>query len=505
MISPTLILLIWPFVCIVFFVTLRFDKALIISVVAGYLFLPDSIPDNLSIDLPLLPPLSKSLSISVAALVGWVICRKNIGYERQATFGFTWPFIVICCIVLIVGPFFTSLTNREEITIGNGLLPALDARDALSLAISTLVALPPFFLAMKYLTDEESHRELLKLIVAFALLYSLLVLVELRISPQINMWTYGYFPHSWGQQLREGGFRPVVFLKHGLWLGFFLLTATFAAFSLAAQGEDKARRTLWLLAGIWLILVLSISRNLGVVILVITFLPVLLLLPRRMQTLVYAAIALIFLFYPALHHKGVQKAQLVVSYVEEIAPERASSLAFRLRNEEQLLARANEKPIWGWGGYARNKIFDETGRDISVTDGRWIIVFGVGGWFGYIAYFGLLTIALIILPSILKSRKVNNATLCLAAVTSVNLIYLIPNSALSPIGWLFAGAIIGYCQVKSGSQAYPKQNILKTPAHTRFPIADIRIKSHTPMSSSINSPRIPYTRNLGRIEPRKKL
>src|SRR5437764_1120755 len=50
---------------------------------------------------------------------------------------------------------------------------------------------------------------------------------------------------------------------------------------------------------------------------------------------------------------------------------------------------------FGWGGWGRSRIFDQwTGKDISVTDGGWIIYFGVYGWFGYLCFFGLLAAAL---------------------------------------------------------------------------------------------------------------
>ena len=35
--------------------------------------------------------------------------------------------------------------------------------------------------------------------------------------------------------------------------------------------------------------------------------------------------------------------------------------------------------------------FDEEGRDISVTDGQWVIIFGLGGWLRYLAEYGLMT------------------------------------------------------------------------------------------------------------------
>ncbi|BDZ74639.1 hypothetical protein GCM10025856_23580 [Methylophaga marina] len=40
------------------------------------------------------------------------------------------------------------------------------------------------------------------------------------------------------------------------------------------------------------------------------------------------------------------------------------------------------------GGWARSRVFDpETGKDISVTDGYWIIILGKYGWVGFLSTF----------------------------------------------------------------------------------------------------------------------
>ena len=51
-------------------------------------------------------------------------------------------------------------------------------------------------------------------------------------SPQLHYWIYGYQPTPFSQQMREGGFRAVVFVGHGLSVAFFIMTATVAAAAL---------------------------------------------------------------------------------------------------------------------------------------------------------------------------------------------------------------------------------------------------------------------------------
>src|SRR4029078_9517246 len=47
-----------------------------------------------------------------------------------------------------------------------------------------------------------------------------------------HSWIYGYFPSQFAQAMREGGFRPVVFMGHGLPVAFFAMTAAVASAAL---------------------------------------------------------------------------------------------------------------------------------------------------------------------------------------------------------------------------------------------------------------------------------
>ena len=95
------------------------------------------------------------------------------------------------------------------------------------------MALLPLILARKFLARPTEHRTFLIVLCTSGLLYSLLALYEVRMSPQLNNMVYGFFPHSWRQHIRGNGFRPLVFLEHGLFLGIFLSTTVLAAFGLA--------------------------------------------------------------------------------------------------------------------------------------------------------------------------------------------------------------------------------------------------------------------------------
>jgi hypothetical protein len=89
---------------------------------------------------------------------------------------------------------------------------------------------------------------------------------------------------------------------------------------------------------------------------------------------------------------------------------------------------------------------DETGQDLSVTDGRWIITMGQFGFVGFLVEFGLLALPIVRAASALKfaaSARDQVFLSALALILATNLIDLLPNSSISPWTWLLAGALLG--------------------------------------------------------------
>ena len=86
-------------------------------------------------------------------------------------------------------------------------------------------------------------------LVVAGLAYSVPMLIEVRLSPQINIWVYGFFQHNFDQMMRYGGFRPIVFLPHGLWVAFFALMALVAAVGLWRFGPPASAGLLLAAAG----------------------------------------------------------------------------------------------------------------------------------------------------------------------------------------------------------------------------------------------------------------
>ena len=437
----------WPLVVVILFRRLPLPAALAWSVVAGYLLLPL----RAGFDLPVLPAVDKTLVLSLSAGVMCLIALRGRGAggpgpvpPLEIRRGQTLYMGLLG--LLVASPFLTVLQNAEPIFIGDRVLPGIRPYDAFSIISGLLIALLPFLLGRRFLADAGSQRILLRVLVLACLAYSVLILYEVRMSPQLNRMLYGFFPHSFAQHIRGDGFRPLVFMNHGLWLAIFVATATLSALALWRDGTPRATRQRWLLAGLYLLAVLVLCRSLGALALTLLFAPLLLFAPRKTQLLLAAVVAGIVLIYPTMRGAGLVPVDAISRTAERINPARAASFQTRLLNEDRLLAHAQRKPLAGWGGWGRNRVYNEDGRDITITDGYWIIVVSGFGWLGYIAQFGLLTAPLLMLGLWRNRLDLPAATTGLALILSVALIDLIPNATIGPVLWLMAGSMMGRYQ-----------------------------------------------------------
>ena len=128
--------------------------------------------------------------------------------------------------------------------------------------MAQMLALVPFLLARQFLSSEQGLREILLALMVGGLIYSIPSLIEIRLSPQINVWIYGFFQHSFEQTIRAGGYRPIVFLPHGLWLALFMCTALLSAAALARHTRAIDRWKMLLLVA-YLAVLLVMSKSLA--------------------------------------------------------------------------------------------------------------------------------------------------------------------------------------------------------------------------------------------------
>lgn len=447
-------MILWPLVCIVLYRSLALPSALCISIVGGYLLLPSS----LSFDIPLLPPLHKDNIPTLAALVLTAIAlRQNKspgailpGWLPRKRSGF---YLLLLLLLGVVG---TTLTNVDPLFYGPTILLGLTPYDGLASLINTLIMVVPLLLARKVLASPEGQRTLLVVLAISGVIYCFPALYEVRMSPQIHVNVYGYFPHSFLQAFRGGGFRPNVFLNHGLELSMFLVAALFAAIGIFRVSKTDMRNQFFLVFGLILATV-TLVNSLGALAIALFVLPVALYSKVRTQIVFAACVATAVLTFPLLRSTGLVPTESIVTTASSVSAVRAGSLNFRFEHEDALLEKTLEKPLFGWGGWGRGRIFNEDGRDVSVIDGAWIAVFNTGGWSRYLAIFGLLCWPVV---ALLFTRRDNIDPVCaaLALIMATKLLDLVPNGAMPPFIWLVAGALFGRLEmtVQNQAKAEPK-------------------------------------------------
>ena len=424
----------WPLVCLAFFVRLPTEKAAIWSLLGGYMLLPS----DWEVDAPLLPPMDKMAITAIATLLLCWMKGFQAPRPRRAIL------MYVFAAGLVLAPIFTSFNNSYELEAAGKSVHGFYPSDGLKFAIRNLMSLVPLYIGWRFLSTDNARTLLLKAIPSAMLVYSLPMLFEVRMSPQLHRWVYGYFPgDSFAQQIRAGGFRPVVFFQHGLALALFTALAVLAAVVVTRMKARILRIPAGAVA-FYLSGLLILCKSLGPVIYAGVFAPLLLFTRPRLWVKVGCAASLVVCAYPLLRNNGLAPTQLVADVAHAVSKNRSASFESRVANEAQLLAKANQKPWFGWGGWGRNRIFDQwTGQDISVTDGGWIIQFGVYGWMGYLSLFGLLTLAQF---SALRAmgKEVTPSTLArggLAVLLAVYVIDSIPNATQVSLVFLLAGSI----------------------------------------------------------------
>ncbi|WP_139170499.1 hypothetical protein [Lutimaribacter saemankumensis] len=452
-------LFIWPVVTIVLFRTRPLNEALAWTIIGGYLLLP-----NIAVfDLPLLPAWNKDLVPSLFAVImcyAAIVSRrgKNRGSTSQRVTehpqtAFADDFTVRRGQVLFWGlflllfgsPIITALNNSKPFIDGDRFLAGLKIYDGLSANLDLLVMVTPFFLARRFLYSAESQVVLLKVLVVAALGYSLLALYEVRMSPQLNREIYGFSPHRFAQHVRFGGYRPVIFLNHGIWVAIVFAAAVLAAGALWREMRATNEAGRWLMTCFWLLMTLILCKSLTAIVIALLLLPLTLFFSARIQLLAAATIVLAVLTYPALRGANLVPTKQIYSVMASISQERADSLEYRFDAEQAMLAHANDKPWAGWGSGGRNRVKTERGRTIA-SDGYWIIVAGVYGWLGYTAQFGLLGFSTVLLAASRKLQGITHASTGLTLALAGSMIDLLPNGTISPITWLLAGALTGRYQ-----------------------------------------------------------
>jgi hypothetical protein len=433
-------LLSWPLVALMLYTFRPIAQATIWTILGAFLLLPVGV----NIKFEMIPQFDKDSIPNICVLVGYISLFRG---QKRLRSGF--GFVELLIGIYLVSPFITSSLNNDPIAIGETILPGVGSYDGFSASLSQLIFFLPFLIGRRVLRSAASNEEILRALVISGLFYSFPMLFEMRMSPQLHNWIYGFYPSEFLQSMREGGFRPMVFTGHGLLAAFYIMTTVVAG---TALWRVRVRLLSLPTAGLTIYLsgILFLCKSAGALIYGLALAPLVHVASARLQLRVAVLLVTLAVTFPLLRAADLFPTALLVNTATEFSSERASSLQFRFDQEQALLTRANERFWFGWGRYGRSRVFDEYGNDRTTTDGHWIITLGQFGFVGFLAEFLLLTLpvfwAAFALPYVISSKE-GLLLAALSLIVAIGVINQLPNASVSPWMLLVTGALFGRTEV----------------------------------------------------------
>jgi len=433
-----LVLLSWPLFSIWLYRKKSLQVATLVTIIGGFMLLPV----KTFVDFPLIPPLGKHSMPVLAAIIGcWFIKGQKIKYFANQ------GVLQILVVTLFLSAFVTAELNTDRIFLEGYFLPGLSKHDAVSSVVTIFLTVTPFFIGKQFFRSYQDQLLMFRFLAIAGVLYTIPMLYEIRMSPQLHTLFYDYFPHSFAQQKRYDGFRPVVFIGHGLLVAFFTMCSLVA---MLALGEIKQRIKKYpaSMLSYYLLFVLVLCKSKASLLYGLFAVVLIKKISYNKQLKIAVLLAMLTLFYPAMSIMKVFPHQEIAELAEAyIGSDRAQSLIFRFDNEYRLLEHAGKRLFFGWGGWGRNRVYsEETGKDISVTDGKWIITLGTRGIIGFIAEFGMIAIVIFRAYSAAKKIKSPNEQTLLAGhalLVGIVMVNQLPNSGLEAWLWLLIGILLG--------------------------------------------------------------
>ena len=404
--------------------------SVIIIVVTGWMFLPQA-----HLEPPHIPYKTKVEAINVALLLGIVLKEPNIMKKLR------WHWIDIPMTCWCIAPSLASLTNAE--------LGPYDALNGLELTVVDYAI--PYVAGRLYFGTYEGLGDLAIGQVLGGVALVPLVIIELVLSPQMHTWVYGWYPHDFMQAMRDGGYRPSVFMSHGLELAIWNAAAAFIGWQmLMNKALPKMLPILkipTLPSLIALTLVLVLCHSSGALALFLMAMLLFFAAAKFKTKLPFLVLLLIPILYMNLRGTGAWDGQSLLNVSRALtgSSERVASLEFRMFNENLLVEKARQKLLFGWGAYGRSFVTDSDGRLISVPDGRWIVIIGSTGLFGLTAFsaFMLLPALLFFLRCPIKefTTPLVVPAACLATFLGITMVDNLFNAMGNPVLIVAAGGL----------------------------------------------------------------
>ncbi len=422
----TVLLYSWFPIVIYLFIRFPPQRALVISFVGAWLFLPLA-----DFKLPGIPIIYDRMSATCLAIF---LATFLYNLDRFRSFKFSWldiPIVIWC-----LCPFASSMTN------------GLGAYDGFSSLISRSMDWgAPYFIGRLYLNNFSGLRQLAVGIFIGGLVYIPCCLFEIATHVNLHGLIYRFTVRA--ADIRYGGYRPSVFQRNGLVLGTWMMFASLMGIVL---WRTKTVRQILNIPVSWLVVALVVTfilvKATGAAVLLLVALAIVLTgMWYNTGLLMWIFLGGIFI-YLFLGVIGDFPGQQIIDFLGHFFdPDRLQSLGFRFLNENMLSEKARERILFGWGGFGRNLLYKEGGYAITITDSLWIIAFGQNGLVGLISVFTTLLLPVLsfwfFYPPITWSQTSVTITAAFAVGLAMHAMDNVLNAFYNPIFIMGSGGLVG--------------------------------------------------------------
>ena len=419
-------MVLYVIVAAVFHAKMVRHKAVMATLLSGFLFLP-----SVQFDLGGFLNVNRGTLPVVVALIG-VLFRdmRLLGSLRLCWFDL--PMLAWC---------FAPLP--AAVTVGDGIYEGFSL-----LFYQTIQWGGPYLLGRLHCRDFDQAIDHAKMMFYGGLIYAPLCLLEIRFSPMLHNLLYGFHQHQFIQSVRGTTYRPTVFLQHGLMVAIWMGVTTYLGAVL--RGNREHVRYFGVPVNVILVgmaLVLIVMQSLGATLLILTMAGLTLLVRATGWGFPLLLFALIPALWVGARVTGMLETDRVNEAASVFSPERSGSLLFRLDAEDEIIDHAWSRPAFGWSARGFNRVAGEYGGwDQVVVDGLWVIAFSKYGFFGLSALLLLQLVPILVVLRHVPPRLwrvhprgflVASFALILATVAIDNLM----NAMVNPIFLFLLGGV----------------------------------------------------------------
>lgn len=420
----------WIPLSVFFFSCLKAYQAALCCLIGGWLFLPVA-----GYDLPGLPDYSKSTAIAIGLWLGGLLSGRR--WQAQ----FKWKRYDIPVVVFCLISFVSAHSNQ------------LGAYDGVSKVLFNVFFLGiPYMAGRVYFGTIESLSVLCRAIMIAGLIYVPFCLFEVRMSPQLSNIIYGFFPHSFLQHFRYGGYRPIVFMSHGLMVALWMAVASTIAFWYWRAGKIRYIKgvPMWLLVLVlvWTTILCKSANGWAVLTMGCLFF----FFYKYSKTKIFFLVFLLSVAsYPVLRITGVVSADSVKDVVAFVFDaERVDSMKVRLWQEDLFIEKTLERPLVGWAGMKSGWPKREDGTiAVPMIDALWLIFFNSRGLLGLGAFFVVMLQGpwLIFRSSGFKQSLFDDHVMVPMLLSIVVVFFMMDalvNGMANPVYFLVSGALVSF-------------------------------------------------------------